>query len=241
MTTVGERSRAPVGRSAGSCRWRTPSSRGGADLRSASGPARRSTALDQLVEPAEVEQPDVAEVGHDDLAGQRPLGSSRRQLPTVMARPTVSTMCGNVAAAPSPNGWATSTASTGPSPSAAITSIGRLSSTPPSTCSRLPTRCGGTMPGSRTDSATASAIGPRRCTTCSAATRSTLTVNSGDALLLDHGRRRTPAAGSRPAGPADQPVPRPGDVPERPSGPPARAGRSRPCRPGRRRARRARR
>jgi hypothetical protein len=104
-------------------------------------------------------------------------GSSRPLLAMVMARPTVSTMCGNATAAPSLNGSATSTASTGPSPSAAITPMGRLSSTPPSTCSCSPTRWGGTTPGRRTDRATASAIGPRRCTTFSAATRSTLTVN----------------------------------------------------------------
>lgn len=107
--------------------------------------------------------------------------SVRCELANVIDRPMVSMILGSASGDPAPgrvsNARLTSLASTGPSPSAAMARIGRLSSTPPSTCSRRPTRRGGAMPGIRTDNETASAISPRRCTTSSAASRSTLTVN----------------------------------------------------------------
>ena len=66
----------------------------------------------------------------------------------------------------------TSTAMTAPiSGLAIITSIGRLFTSPPSTCRSLPSRIGGRMPGSEMLARSAGATGPRSCTACAARER----------------------------------------------------------------------
>ena len=73
----------------------------------------------------------------------------------------------------------TSTATIGPSSSTAITSTGRLLSTPPSTSSRPGRDSGGTSPGIDMLAPTASTTRPRRWTTVRLASRSALTVKNG--------------------------------------------------------------
>ena len=72
----------------------------------------------------------------------------------------------------------TSIATIGPSSSAAITSTGRLLSTPPSTSRRPGRESGGTSPGIDMLAPTASSRSPLRWTTVRLASRSALTVKS---------------------------------------------------------------
>src|SRR4051812_1717834 len=139
-------------------------------LRAASRPARRSSS--SRSKPS---------IGTSPGSGTTRTSASARdsaaacQLDSTVARASVSSGAGGPPAPPSGRRPIASTATIGPSAPAAMTSTGKLSSTPPSTSSRSPATTGGTRPGSDMLAPTASQSGPERWTTGSAATRSALT------------------------------------------------------------------